>query len=128
MTFTVTDGETSYTKTVPVEDGKAVYAISDLPNGNYTVTAEFEGEGYYPDSAVDKFSVEMMDSEVEAHAEVDEEGKVSIYATVNDAVTGNLTFIVISPDNQTFLGFNKEIIDGTANEGAPRLYGLQGTV
>ena len=118
VTFTVSDGENNYTEVVPIKDGKAVFSIFDLPEGNYTVTVDFEGEGYYPASAMDEFSIEMKDPSLEVFAEVDDEGIVSIYATVDSDATGNVTFIVLTPEDETYLEFDGEIIDGIANEGA----------
>ncbi|MBR6023487.1 MAG: Ig-like domain repeat protein [Methanobrevibacter sp.] len=36
------------TQTVPIKDGKAVVDISDLEPGNYTVVANYPGDGEYP--------------------------------------------------------------------------------
>ena len=101
---TVSVGGKNYT--VPVSGGKGTLVIPNLPVGNYTVDAIFDGcKKYEPSNATTKFTVSKAKTD---DMQVIDQGNGTIAVVVGDNATGNVT---VKVGNETYTA---EVVNGTA--------------
>ena len=99
----------SYSQTVAVSAGKAVFTIPGLGNGTYNIMATFNGDGKYDVmSNVSSFNVTKIDIVPDVRANPIVENKTNITVYVPKDVNGNIILVV---GDRTI---TSPIIDGTA--------------
>ena len=101
--------------TAPVNNGQAIFNITGLGDGEYIISADYEGDAkYLPSSDNGTFKVSKIDIDpvITNSSSLDVErldnGTVIVNVTVPDDATGNVT---VSIDNETI---TVPVVNGTA--------------
>ena len=96
--------------TSEIKDGKAVFNVTNLTDGNKTVAVDYPGDDtYLGNHTTANFTVDKCPSTVEAQADPIDAGETAVITvTVPEDATG---YVIVEIDNQTYAG---KIVDGTA--------------